>query len=322
LTANELLALLGRAWPRLLIYPGGLAAFALVWLIARAQNKEQRTIQPTTPSAGLRAGDDRRPTADASSKTQTDSQFSILHSQFFILNSWLDLSAIVLPWLGLALLPLPHAAAIGRQTDLIAGLALLEWPLLLTLAAELRGCGSEASRRVRSRLAATLNGYPPLILATLVLVSAAGSFDLAALARAPEGATPARAALLHWLGATAWLLALPPALGIGAFATPRPIAYALRIGLGLRALGLVTIAALPWFALVATSDEHAPVTADARWLLLPLPPLAIAGLLWGFARLTAGRSARRWARAYLAFDAALLLVLLWAAYTALRARLA
>jgi hypothetical protein len=306
LTVNELLALLGRAWPRLLIYPGGLVAFAVVWLLVGTKNKERRTSQPTT--------DDLR-------KAQPESQFSILHSQFPIPSSWLDLSAVVLPWLGLALLPLPHAAAIGRQTDLIAGLALLEWPLLLTIAVELRGCGA-APQHVHRRLASALNSYPPLILATLVLVSAAGSLDLATLARAPTETTPAHVAVLHWLGAAAWLLALPPALGLGAFAAHTLSARTLHVGLGLRAVGLVAIAALPWFPLVATSDENVSITADARWLLLPLPPLVIAGLLWGFARLTAGRPARSWARAYLALDVALLLALLWTAYTALQARLA
>jgi hypothetical protein len=290
LTANELLALLGRAWPRLLIYPGGLAAFVLVWLLVRTKNQEPRT----------------------------ENRNALPGSRFSVLGS----SAVVLPWLGLALLPLPYAAALGRQTDLIAGLALLEWPLLLTITFELRDCGAETSRHAHARLAAALNGYPPLILATLVLLSAAGSLDLAALMRTPEVATPARAALLHWVGAAAWLLALPPALGTGAFATPRPRAYALRIGLGLRAVGLVAIAALPWFALVATSDENAPVTTEAGWLLLPIPPLVIAGLLWGFARLSAKQPARRWARAYLALDAVLLLVLLWAAYATLEDRLA
>jgi hypothetical protein len=289
LTANELLALLGRAWPRLLIYPGGLAAFALVWLLIRTKKEEPRT---------------------ENQRTRFGSRFSVLGS-----------SAIVLPWLGLALLPLPHAAAIGRQTDLIAGLALLEWPLLLAIAAELRGCDA-APQRVRSRLAAALNSYPPLILATLALVAAAGSLDLAVLARTPAEETPARIALLHWLGACAWLLALPPALGIGAFATRAPAMPALRIGLGLRAAGLVAIGALPWFPLVATTDEHASITADARWLLLPLPPLIIAGLLWGFSRLTAGQSSRGWARACLALDVALVVVLLWAGYAALQAKLA
>src|SRR5262245_31385493 len=84
LTANELLALLGRAWPRLLIYPGGLAAFALVWLLVRTPNKEQRTNQPTT--------DDRRPLRHGSGQATTHDeqvrqpptsfQFSIFNSQF------------------------------------------------------------------------------------------------------------------------------------------------------------------------------------------------------------------------------------------------
>ena len=51
LTANELLSLLGRAWPRLLIYPGGLAAFALVWLIGRTKNQEPRTKNNPTKLA-------------------------------------------------------------------------------------------------------------------------------------------------------------------------------------------------------------------------------------------------------------------------------
>ena len=303
MTVNELLALLGRAWPRLLIYPGGLVAFGLVWLLVRTKHRDPRTSRPTN--------DERRTTNDDTGKIQPNSQFSIL-------NPWLDLSAIVLPWLGLALLPLPHTAAIGRQTDLIAVLALLEWPLLLTIAAEL----NDGGRPPQSRLAAMLNGYPPLILASLVLISAAGSFDLAVLARAPSEETPDRIALLHWLGAAAWLLALPLLLGVGVFASRAPAARALQIGLGLRAVGLVAIAALPWFPVVVTADENASVTADARWLLLPLPLLLIAGLLWGFARLTVGQSPRKWARAYMVLDIALLLVLLWAAYTALQARLA
>jgi hypothetical protein len=320
LTANELLALLGRAWPRLLIYPGGLAAFTLVWLLAKATTNDRRGDEVTRDASRVTsdaAPGTRHPALD----TQYATRFSILHSQFSILGSWLDLSAIVLPWLGLALLPLPRAAAIGRPTDLLVDLALLEWPLLLALAAELRDCDVQAHKRARLRLAAALNSYPPLILATLVLVSAASSFDMAALARAPDGATPARAALLHWLGAVAWLLALPPALGIGAFAAHPPGALALRVGLGLRTLGLVAIAALPWFPLVGGDEGDGRAETAAVWLLLPLPLLAIAGLLWGFARFTTGQSARRWGRAYLALDAALLLLLLWAAYSALQARL-
>jgi hypothetical protein len=71
------------------------------------------------------------------------------------------------------------------------------------------------------------------------------------------------------------------------------------------------VAALPWMAAL----ENLP------WLM-PLPPLLLATLLWGCHWLTVGRPARPWARAYLALDVALLLALLWAAYVALRARLA
>jgi hypothetical protein len=314
LTANELLALLGRAWPRLLIYPGGLAAFAIVWLIGRTNRR------PTT---------DDRPAEDRGSRIEDrgspssilDPRSSINASRFFVGyppgGSPLDISAVVLPWLGLALLPLPGAAGISRQTDLITILALLEWPLLLAIVAEVRDAPWPR------RLAAALNSYPPLILATLVLTSTGGSFDMTALARPPDADAPLSASLLHWTGATAWLLALPPALAIGAFAAGLPDQRTLRTGLRLRAVGLLAIAALPWFPLVgANSAPGGPSASGPAWLWLPLPPLLIVALLWAYGRFTARHSARRWARAYLAFDAALLLVLLWAAYTALQARLA
>src|SRR5262249_32113737 len=86
-TANELLALLGRAWSRLLIYPGGLTAFGLAWLIHALQNREPRTTQRVP---------DREP-------DRLDG------SGFWVLGS------IVLPWLALALLPLPLAVALPRQ---------------------------------------------------------------------------------------------------------------------------------------------------------------------------------------------------------------
>jgi hypothetical protein len=314
LTANELLALLGRAWPRLLIYPGGLAAFALVWLIGRTKNQEPRTKNnPTNPGLSLDEGDERR--KDTIDRTPTNYE----REPWSVVGSPLDMSAVVLPWLGLALLPLPGAAGISRQTDLITVLALLEWPLLLAIVAELR----ESDAAWPRRLAAALNSYPPLILATLVLTSTGGSFDMTALARPPDADTPLSAALVHWIGAIAWLLALPPALAIGAFAAGMPDQRTLRTGLRLRTVGLVAIAALPWFPLVggANMAPGGPSANGPAWLWLPLAPLLIVALLWGYSRLTARHSARRWARAYLAFDAALLLVLLWAAYTALQARL-
>ncbi len=161
-------------------------------------------------------------------------------------------------------------------------LALLEWPLLPTIAAELRA-GAAARARAARRLAAALNSYPPLILAALLLASAYGSLDTVALTRTPDTNTPAPAALLYWLAAGAWLLALPPALGIGAFAAGPPDSRALWLGLWLRRLGLVALAALPWFPLVSRPETGSQAEADLAWLGLPLPPLAIAALLWGYA---------------------------------------
>lgn len=284
MTANELLALLGRAWPRLLLYPAGLTAWALVGLfgwLRRRGGAEPLAIR---------------------------------------LGGWLDLSALALPWLGLALLPLPHVASIGQDLDLLAALALLEWPRILSIAHELAERCAEAQERAIRRAAAALNSYPPLILATLALASVGGSLNSATLARPPDDGTAAYLLWPHWLGALAWLLALPPALGIGPFAVGEPQTAALRLGLRLRAIGLVAFAALPWFPFVQ-SDDSAQAGFSLSWLLLPLPPLAIAALLWLFVKLSAGQPARRWAWGYLALDALLLLALLWSAAGALQARL-
>ena len=355
MTANELLALLGRAWSRLLIYPGGLA-FGLIWLIGTFQNREPRTKN----HSGVRRG-----------------------------GSWfLVLSSIALPWLALALLPLPLAVALPRQIDIVVALALLEWPNLLAIRQELRAGDMR-------RLAAALNSYPPLILATLALAQAGNSLELAALARAPGSLAAISTSALHWFGAVALALVLPPALGIGPFAddrrptlrrrsgqatdpstlrhaqgepprflsvskgragdrpfdaaqgrrptlrrrsgqairdeafSPSPIPYppspipisvagffeagAIQIGLRLRALGLVALAALPWAGAEGTGLALLRVVGAAA---------LIAALLWGFDRLTRRQAARRWARAYLALGAALLLALLGAAYLALQIRLA
>ncbi len=332
MTANELLALLGRAWSRLLIYPGGLAAFGVVWLISTLQNREPRTENRIVePLDGYR---------------------------------FLALSSIILPWLALALLPLPLAVELPRQIDIVVALALLEWPNVLAIRQQLR----VADMR---RLAAALNSYPPLILATLALAQAGNSLDLAALARVRGNPASISTHALHWLGAVALALALPSALGIGPFTHEGPCdaavpelvegqgsrptlrrrsgqstearrrtvirdqassqspipnpqslvpasaarflaAGALQIGLRLRALGLVALAALPWAG--AEGDGPAPLR------MLGAAALIVA-LLWGFDRLTRGQAARRWARAYLALDAVLLLALLAGAYLALQIRL-
>ncbi|MFN8501573.1 hypothetical protein [Kouleothrix sp.] len=93
MTLSELLTLVGLAWSRLLLFPGGAAALAAAWLVARAR----AASLAKSAAAALAAG---------------------------------DIVALALPWLGLALLPLPFAPPMGRKTDLVVALALLEWPLL------------------------------------------------------------------------------------------------------------------------------------------------------------------------------------------------
>jgi hypothetical protein len=337
-TANELLVLLGRAWSRLLIYPGGLAAFGVVWLISVILHRVPSSAAPL-PAAGEGSSAFPSPAAGRGVPPQRRGEGSPV---FFVLSS------VVLPWLALALLPLPLAVALPRQIDIVVALALLEWPNLLAIRQELRTGG------VR-RLAAALNSYPPLILATLALMQAGNSLELAALARAPGDSAALSTRMLHWLGVIALALALPPALGLGPFAdggrttnderrttndggrttederrtswrSSRSYlvsiqnsvarffaAGALQIGLRLRALGLVALAALPWAGAEGTG-------------LAPLRMLGaaalIAALLWGADRLMRRQAARRWAWAYLALDAVLLLALLGAAYLELQIRLA
>ena len=75
----------------------------------------------------------------------------------------------------------------------------------------------------------------------------------------------------------------------------------------------MALAALPWAGAEGTGLALLRVVGAAA---------LIAALLWGFDRLTRRQAARRWARAYLALDVALLLALLAAAYLALQIRLA
>ena len=56
-TIAELLALLGRAWSRLALYPGGLAALAALWLAwGRPKTEDQR---PKTEDARRETNDER-----------------------------------------------------------------------------------------------------------------------------------------------------------------------------------------------------------------------------------------------------------------------
>lgn len=258
LTPSELLALVGRSWSRLLLYPGGLAAFGCVWLVRAVARRQW---------------------------------------------PWRDLplllgSAPVLPlaaaWLAIALLPLPGAVDLGRSIDVVAVLALLDLALLTALADDL--CADARRSTGIERLAAALNGYPTLVLALLTLGFSSGSLELATTMRVP--AESGVLATLHWLGAGALVLALPPLLGLGAFtAAPR---NAMWLGLALRGVGYTTIAALPLIVL-----------GTGPWQ--PLPVLVLAGMLAWFHAATAATNARDWARGYLALDLVLLLALVGAA---------
>ncbi len=256
----ELLALLGRSWSRLFLYPGGIA-FLVAFVLMRGVywGKPADHTGENLPPQALRLPFSESPL-------------------FFVSYA----SLVMLPWLGLALMPLPLAANIGRSIDVVMVLALLEWPRLWLAAYEYR------QGRI-ARLAATLNSYPPCIAALGLLAIPSGSFDIRLLMQQPTPATPLLLSGVHWLGACGLLLALPALLGLGPFACPPPAAIVFRIGLLLRNVGITLLVALPFAALIP----------EAYSWLLPLPVCGIALLIWGMQRLGQGRAALPWARALL-----------------------
>lgn len=327
MTLSELLALLGLAWSRLALYPGGLAAVGLMWLLARAEygalvNRRGAPDREQEARAGYQgtkrsAGAAELSSGSAPGGSGGDPQIALPPA--------LALSALALPWLGLALLPLPFAQPLGRKLDLPVALALLEWPLLLRLAYELRSADQAIVAAGRRRLAALLNSLPTLVLASLALAQAAGTFEIAALARAPAAELPLARQALHWLGALALALTLPALLGYGPFAGPRqpaprlggqaPLAWLAWLaddGLRLRAVGLAALVALAWLAPVGALQEQAPHRAAAIGASLAAL-LVLPALLWACDRLAARSSARRWAWGYLGLDALLLAAMAWAA---------
>jgi hypothetical protein len=266
MTLPELLALLGRSWSRLLLYPGGLGlalALALGWVW-------------------------RPPAALANHAWRPIEQISML----------------ALPWLGVALLPLPYATALGRSLDLVLLLALLEWPQLLLAAREARG-------GLVGRLAALLNGYPALLAALLLLALPDGSLDLSTMAASPAGGAPTLARIGHWVGAVGLLPALMPLLGIGAFAALPSSDRLVRLGLLLRAIGIAAIAALPWVTLIP----------EGQYWLLPLPPIGVGLAIWGMHALGARATQKMWARMLLWLALCEIALLLLAASEGLAGRL-
>lgn len=199
---DELLSTLGLLWSRLLLYPGGLAALGLAWLLNRL------VAAPASAATGPAP-------------------------------SLLDLTAIAAPLIVLALLPLP-GSALPLGLDLPLALMLLEWPALAHHACH--GTAQTWMQRQRSVYAVLVLAGIVLIssaggldLAALAQAPAAGA-GLALLAGATgwsiaatlavdaamyRGAALRRAGHLGlatclWLpitGTGAWVLA--PALGIG-----------------------------------------------------------------------------------------------------------
>jgi hypothetical protein len=194
--------------------------------------------------------------------------------------------ACVPPLLALSLFPLPGAAALARHIDLPLALALLEWPQVLALAAAYEAAPTDASRRVQE-----LGwGYGLLLLGAAALAAGGGSLALDGIALGPPHTMLPQA--IFCAGAVGWGLALPPLLGWGAFqAAPAP-----RWDLGLRALGHVLAASLPWL-----------------WLPLPwLPlPLVLLALICGIATRSRPASRHVW-KAVIGCAAIILLGLLLA----------
>lgn len=278
-TPSELLALVGRAWVRLLVYPGGLSLFAIVWFafefLPANTNHERNRF------SSIRA------------------RLVAWASNIKALNAPIVLAA---PWLAVSLLPFPGAVHLGRGIDSVVTLALLDVPLWYALWRELRIVGLQ--ERGVSRLAAALNGYPTLLLATLLLATNS-SLELGQLVRPPAALSIDTFA--HWVGATGFTLALPPIIGIGPFTVagePR-----MQLGLRVRTVGFWALASLVWMA---------PLQ-DQIWQVLP--PILLAVLLYICHQTTFEQPARTWARGYVVLAWLLLVVLLVTACWQLATRL-
>jgi hypothetical protein len=154
---GELLGALGLAWPRLLIYPGGLAALGLAWLLARWMQ------------VAVGAGQDRAPHRIGPPLSLRSGRGA--GGEGLIA----DIVDALPPLLALALLPLPPARGFPYGIDLVAALALLGWPRLRALAA---GGG----------LAESLPGYGMLLLGGVLMGAGAGGVELSRMARSPGAA--------------------------------------------------------------------------------------------------------------------------------------
>ncbi|MEM8531262.1 MAG: hypothetical protein AAGF95_10495 [Chloroflexota bacterium] len=290
LTMTELLVLLGRAWSRLLFYPGGVSAFAVIWLIAYLQPRIASSLNAHVFHA---------------------KHTNLTHPPtFYALHTFLSMSAVVLPWLSLALLPLPLAPSMERPVDVLVALALFEWPLVLTLATEVRSSNQSAQQNGWRRLAAALNGYPCFVLALLLLMTVSRSLQLDQLTRLP-GMDAGFVVIVAWIfGVCTLVVSLPPILGLGPFATAAPGDPGLRIGLRLRGIGLVVLALFPLLGLLESY----------LWVFL-LACVLVGCYLIACIRFAGRWPTRRWAIGYAVLALAQLVVLLGASVVALQDRL-
>ncbi|MEI7644763.1 MAG: hypothetical protein WCJ55_10825 [Chloroflexales bacterium] len=148
---GQMLGSLGQAWLRLLLYPGGLAAFGLAWLLARWMRFVSAGNDQKADRGGQRFPHPPR-----------------------------EIAAALLPLLALALLPVPPARSFPYGIDLVTALALLGWARLRRQAADgtLEGAG----------LRTLLPGYGLLLLGAMAMGTGAGGMELSRLLRAPDTA--------------------------------------------------------------------------------------------------------------------------------------
>ncbi len=256
---GEWLGTLGLAWPRLLLYPGGLSALGVAWVLDfLLVSSADRSV-----SASPRVHEG----ATASSPVDGAARG----------GAWciLDLSAVVAPLLIISLLPLPQSGYFAYTPDLLVALVLLEWPSLcwygprcmpVLFGSAMAGAASSVSLPWTGGQGEMLEGqrwrceaYVLLVLSLLAVAQTQGSLRLEALTVTSASATLAHQAL-RWLGMAGWSVALL-ALLLPEADLDRTMTGGLRWGLRLRTGGHVLLAWLPWL----------PLLQPRSWLvLLPL----------------------------------------------------
>jgi len=171
---DELLALLGRGWQALLVYPGMLTAILLTTFMGSIWAWRETGVRPWPRRPAWRPGD------------------------------VLQAGCVVLV---LALLPLPRVSW-PYSIDAVGALLLLEVPLWLRLRRVFEVSDRSECERAVGTAAALLNVYIILLLAVALLAQASGSLLLPAL---KEGQPALRwAGLAAWASAMPPLLSLGP----------------------------------------------------------------------------------------------------------------